>query len=97
MNERIIKVFAASGAIGIAFGVLLWVFVTDVRADQKANQLQHAKLAEEQGNLARGMLKLADRTGETKAIQEQILRVMREICVQGAATAVDRRDCLRDQ
>jgi hypothetical protein len=97
MNERIVKVFAASGAIGIAFGVLLWVFVVDVRADQKKNRDEHTAMIVEQQNISRGMLKLADKSGETQRLQEKILLVIRQMCVQGAETASDRRECLREQ
>lgn len=96
-----LKKYGLATAAAVVFGYLL---IVDVRADQRQMIDQHAALlsqliaiVEEQKNLGRGVLKTADKNGETQMLQEKILGVIKVMCVQGAATAQDRRDCLREQ
>ena len=62
----------------------------------KAIDSAHAAIVIEQQNLARGILKLADKQGENQMLQEKILGVLRTMCIQQATTAVDRRECLKE-
>lgn len=93
-----VKKYGLATVAAIVFGYILLV---DVRADQQALQQQHermltqfGKMIEEQQNLARGVLKTADKNGETQMLQEKILGVLETMCVQQATTQADRRECL---
>lgn len=61
-----------------------------------AQDEKHAAMIVEQQNLGRAILKLADKQGESQAFQQQILGVMRVMCIQGAVTPADRRECLKE-
>lgn len=67
-----------------------------IEGKMKESSEQHQLMVTEQQNLARGVLKLADKQGETQMLQEKILNVMRVMCIQGAVTAADRRECLKE-
>lgn len=95
-----LKKYGLATAAAVIFGYLLLV---EVRADQRQMIDQHAAIVaqliaivEEQRNLGRGVLKTADKNGETQMLQEKILGVMRVMCLQGAATPQERRDCFRE-
>lgn len=96
MNENWIKTIKVLGLPTVAAVVFGWILLVDVRGDQKDFKEQHAAMIIEQQNLARGVLKLADKQGETQMLQEKILGVMRVMCVQGAQTQADRRECLKE-
>lgn len=97
MNEgswlRAVKVLGLPTVAAVVFG---WFLLVDVRGDQRDFKDQHAAMIVEQQNLARGVLKLADKQGETQMLQEKILGVMRVMCIQGATTQAERRACLQE-
>ena len=96
MEEGTLKAIGKYGFATVVAVVLGYVFITDVRGDQKQNRREHVAIVTEQDNLARGILKLADKSGETQMLQEKILGVLRSMCVQNAVTAGERRDCLKE-
>jgi len=96
-TEGVLKAIGKYGLPTVVALVLGYVLIAEVRADQALMKDQHAALVVEQQHLARGILKLADNSGEMHTLQEKVLMVMRAMCIQGATTAGDRRDCLRDQ
>lgn len=76
--------------------LLGYIMIAELRADQKEIKSQQGALVVEQQNLGRGILKLADKSGETQMLQEKILMVLRAMCVQDATTPADRRACLKE-
>lgn len=104
MREDLLTALKRYGFATVAAVVLGYLYIVEVRADQEKIvqrldvQTQHLiAIVEEQGNLARGVLKVADKNGETQMLQEKILAVMRAMCIQGAVTAQEKRECLREQ
>lgn len=98
MNDHgVWKAIGKYGVPSVVAAVLGYVLIAEVRADQRLMKEQHAAMVVEQQHLARGILKLADKAGETQMLQEKVLMVMRTMCIQGATTAADRRECLREQ
>lgn len=92
--KQFLRRYGLWATIACALGYIL---IAEVRADQKQMKVEHASLVEEQRNLSRGILKLADKGGETQMLQEKVLWVMRTMCVQQAGNASERNDCLREQ
>lgn len=91
------KAVAKYGVPTVVSLALGYVLVIEVRSDQKQMMKDHVMLVAEQGNLARGILKVADTAAETQLLQEKILLVLRAMCIQQAVSAQDRRECLREQ
>lgn len=87
-DKALMKTFAASGAIGIVAGVLLWVLVTDVRADQRATRDEHQRMREE-------FAAIKNITGQGDMAQQQILWILQTMCVNQAKSETVREDCLR--
>lgn len=100
MNEPLIKVFAASGAIGVVAGVLLYVFVTDVRADQAANRSEHAALraeyAEQRAEAAAETKQLINILGQLLMSAERTAYLQRVTCQNQADTPAELRACAKD-
>jgi hypothetical protein len=86
--------YGLPSVVALALGYIL---IGEVRADQKQMMKDHAALVVEQGNLARGILKVADTSRDTQRLQEQILRVLQVTCLQNAVTNRDKSECLREQ
>lgn len=95
-QEGVIKAAQRYGLPTVVALLLGYILIGEVRADQKLIKEQHIALTIEQQNLARGVLKLADRQGETQMLQEKILRVMQAMCIQGATNQADRRECMKE-
>lgn len=95
-QEGVIKAAQRYGLPTVVALLLGYILIGEVRADQKLIKEQHIALTIEQQNLARGVLKLADRQGETQMLQEKILRVMQTMCIQGATNQADRRECMKE-
>lgn len=93
-QEGLLRAVQKYGVPTVVALVLGYVLIAEVRADQKLIKEQHAAMLIEQQNLARGVLKIADKNGETQMLQEKILRVMQVMCLQGAGSASERRQCL---
>lgn len=91
---EMVRKYGLSTVAAIVFG---YIIIVDVRASNSDSKNQHEKIVVEQVNLARGMLKLADRQGETQMLSEKILLVLRQMCVQNADTPIDRRNCLKEK
>lgn len=89
MPDGILKFILKYGFPSVAAVIFGYLYVGEIRADQR-------NIIIEQQNLARGVIKLADKQGETQMLQEKILGVMRVMCIQGAKTQTDRRDCLKE-
>lgn len=94
--EKVLKAVDKYGLTMVAVIVLGYVVLVDNRSDAAEAKEQHSSLIAEQTNLSRGVLKLADKQGETQMLQEKIVGILRAMCVQGAQTAVDRRECLKE-
>lgn len=102
MPENWLKLLKVLGLPTFGVLVLGYLYVIEIRADQreiKTNQTsligRSDAIVSEQANLARGILKLADKNGETQMLLEKILDVQRAMCVQQAETQADRRECLK--
>lgn len=93
--EKVLKAIDKYGLTMVAVIVLGYVVLVDNRSDAAEAKEQHSSLIAEQTNLARGVLKLADKQGETQMLQEKILGVLKIMCVQDAQTSDGRLDCLK--
>lgn len=88
VNESLLKVFMKYGVAGVVAGVLLWVFISDVRADQRATRTEHLKFREE-------FLAVKDIAAQGDHSQQQILWILQTMCVNSARNEAMRADCLR--
>lgn len=96
MNEGFLKAIQKYGFATVIACLLGYIMIAELRADQKLIKEQQTALVIEQQNLGRGILKIADKNGETQMLQEKILMVLRSMCVQEARTAEDRRNCMKE-
>lgn len=76
------------GFAGLVAGVLLYVFVIDVRVAQSALQKEHA-------HLSQGMTAVVDIAGQSDMAMQKVLYVLQTMCVNAARNDEQRRDCLR--
>lgn len=97
MNDTIWKAIGKFGLPTVAAIIFGYVLLAEVRADQQLLKEQHNALVVEQANLARGILKLADRSGETQMLQEKVLLVMRVMCLQQAVSNLEKAECMRER
>lgn len=90
MNDGVWKVFIRSGIVGVIAGVLLWVFIQDVRADQKATRAEHTSTHNE-------LQALKNVLGQAVISQERMVYLTRQQCFNTARSDEQRRACARDK
>ena len=88
MNETALKVLAKSGPWAVVAGVLIGVFVFDVRVGLTEGRQQHA-------DILNAMQSMENIAGQTDMAQQQVLYVLQTMCVNAAETAQQRDNCQR--
>lgn len=81
------------GPFAILFGALLWVFIMDVRADQKATRAEHAEFRAE---AVASDQALKNVLGQLLMAQERSVYLQRRLCIILARTQAEREGCARD-
>lgn len=89
-NEKVIQFFLRFGIAGIFAGVLLGVFIGDVRADQKKTRDEHIELQQQHARIE-NILEQSLRS------QGGMLYLQRRQCINTAKTQLDREACARDK
>lgn len=88
MNETAMKILAKSGPWAVVAGVLIGVFVFDVRVGITQQHQQHQALI-------MGVEGVKEIAGQSDMAQQQILYVLQTLCVNAAKTDVQRDNCQR--
>ena len=83
-----LAVFGKYGFAGFVAGVLLYVFVFDVRDAQMSSRTDHQSLRS-------SIDAVANIAGQSDMAQQQILYVLQTMCVNAARTEDQRNDCQR--
>lgn len=83
-----LTIFGKYGFAGLVSGVLLYVFVSDVRAGQQTMNEEHAAIR-------RGVDAVVNIAGQSDMAQQQVLYVLQTLCVNAAKTDDQRDDCQR--
>lgn len=82
------------GPFAILFGVLLWVFISDVRADQKSTRAEHAEIRAED---TASDTQIKNALGQLLLSQERSVYLQRRQCINSARNATDREACIKDK
>jgi hypothetical protein len=90
VSENFIKVFLRFGVGAIFAGILLGVFIGDVRADQKKNRDEHGRIEQE-------LTQMQNVVGQLLMSQERMVYLQRRQCINTAQTPSDRELCARDR
>ena len=90
MNEKFLQVFLRFGIAGIFAGVLLGVFIADVRADQAKNRDEHTLILQR-------VTGIENVIGQLLMSQERMVYLQRRQCINTARTADDREKCALDR
>ena len=88
MNEAALRILAKSGPWAVVAGVLIGVFVFDVRVGLTEGRQQHA-------DILNAMQSMENIAGQTDMAQQQVLYVLQTMCVNAAETATQRDNCQR--
>ena len=88
MSEGFWKNVTKYGLGTVGFVVLGYFMLTDVRADQKANRIEHQKLVD-------GVASIVTISGQSDMAQQQILYVLQAMCANQARNDDQRENCLR--
>lgn len=88
MNESAWKTLVKAGPWAVMTGVLVGVFIFDVRVGLTEGREQHTHLI----NSVDAVKEIA---GQSDMAQQQILYVLQTLCVNAAKTEVQRDDCQR--
>lgn len=88
MNETALKVLAKSGPWAIVAGVLIGVFVFDVRVGLTETKNEHRALIH-------SVDAVKDIAGQSDMAQQQILYVLQTMCANQARTDDQRDNCQR--
>lgn len=83
-----LAVFGKYGFAGFVAGVLLYVFVFDVRDAQMSSREDHQSLRS-------SIDAVANIAGQSDMAQQQILYVLQTMCVNSARTEEQRNSCQR--
>lgn len=88
MNPEWFKEFFKYGIVGTGFGILFYLYVTDVRADQQANRTEHA---------ASAATDVASKAilAELLETQKRSVYLQLQQCLQGARSSQERTSCAR--
>lgn len=89
MNETALKILAKSGPWAVVAGVLIGVFVFDVRVGLTEGRNQHQQLLT-------NVEAIKDITGQADMAQQRILWVLQTMCTNQATSDAQRRECLSD-
>jgi hypothetical protein len=87
LGEKFITRFLQFGFAAIIAGVLLGVFIGDVRAEQKITRTEHQGMRE-------AIAAVVNVAGQSDMAQQQILHVLTTMCVNEAKTAEARERCV---
>lgn len=87
MNENIVRTMFRFGLGAIFAGVLLGVFIGDVRADQKKNREEHGLIQQRLANIENAMTQFAHSQSRTEYLQ------LRQ-CINTAKSLSDRDMCV---
>lgn len=90
MSEKFIQALLRFGVLGIFAGVLLGVFIGDVRADQQKNRDEHAVMLQRLTGIENVM-------GQFLMSQERMVYLQRRQCINTAKTQSERELCARDR
>lgn len=88
MNETALKILAKSGPWAVVAGVLIGVFVFDVRVGLTEGRNQH-------GEILKAVEDIENIAGQTDMAQQQILYVLQTMCANAARTDDQRDNCQR--
>lgn len=88
MNETAMKILAKSGPWAVVAGVLIGVFVFDVRVGLTEGRNQH-------GAILKAVEDIENIAGQTDMAQQQILYVLQTMCVNVSDTETERDNCQR--
>lgn len=89
-GENVIRGLFRFGLGAIFAGVLLGVFIGDVRADQKKNREEHDLMQQRLTSIENVM-------GQFLMSQERMVYLQRRQCINTARTQPDRELCARDR
>lgn len=88
MNPDWFKEFFKYGIAGVICGILLYVFLADVRADQKATRVEHQTMMTNQA-----AIRFALDAFLAAARRSEFLQL--RLCINTAKTTTDRDACVR--
>lgn len=88
MNETAWKALAKGGPWAIVAGVLIGVFVFDVRVGLTEGRQQH-------DDILKAVKSMENIAGQTDMAQQQVLYVLQTMCVNAAASEAQRDNCQR--
>lgn len=88
MNETAMKILAKSGPWAVVAGVLIGVFVFDVRVGLTEGRNEHGAILKTLGDIE-------NIAGQSDMSQQQILYVLQTMCANQARTDDQRDSCQR--